>query len=343
MAAPGRDRARGQRQQRTTTAARRERSFAQPGSRAAHPSRRRGRGDGTSPPRALLTELDSRRPGGRATKALAQLDLAVGPQSDEERLAWLIELRGDTTRLASFRAEIDSIVDQPLSVRRTPALLAAPVATLFGSLNPNISAEDLHALFTALTTAPPAPRLVAELDRLAATVPADQVSVLPDGAAGGELGDAAASYLPLTDGRVQIVEYLVGLGLMITRVGLQDGALRAVTALHDDTRAVIVINSNHDRGVSDHVVRFTLAHELAHLVYDRLHARTLAVASGPWAPPGLEMRANGFAAGLLMPETLLRDLIAAWHCNPSAGNGPATPTPAQLHVTLEDGQRFLGV
>lgn len=92
----------------------------------------------------------------------------------------------------------------------------------------------------------------------------------------------------------------------MTAVPLGDGAVRAVTLLHHDGRAAIALNSSYERGVVDHVVRFSLAHELAPLLYDRAAGRRLAIASGPWTPRYVERRANGFAAGLLMPERLLR-------------------------------------
>ena len=42
------------------------------------------------------------------------------------------------------------------------------------------------------------------------------------------------------------------------------------------------------------------------MLFDRQSGRTLAQASGPWAPVEIEQRANAFAAMLLMPEPLLR-------------------------------------
>ena len=45
--------------------------------------------------------------------------------------------------------------------------------------------------------------------------------------------------------------------------------------------------------------RFTLAHELCHLIHDRGYGARLAIASGPWAPADVEQRANAFAAMLL--------------------------------------------
>jgi Zn-dependent peptidase ImmA (M78 family) len=83
----------------------------------------------------------------------------------------------------------------------------------------------------------------------------------------------------------------------------------------------VAVNSTYERGTAAHVVRFILAHELAHLVYDRAAAGRLAIASGTWTPPRIERRANGFAAGLLMPETLLRlhtDRDPGWPHEPAA-------------------------
>ena len=56
--------------------------------------------------------------------------------------------------------------------------------------------------------------------------------------------------------------------------------------------------------------RFTLAHELCHLLFDREQGRALAVASGPWAPRAIEQRANAFAAMLLMPASLVKRTLA---------------------------------
>ncbi|MGH3248264.1 MAG: ImmA/IrrE family metallo-endopeptidase [Trebonia sp.] len=55
--------------------------------------------------------------------------------------------------------------------------------------------------------------------------------------------------------------------------------------------------------------RFTIAHELCHLLLDREHGNELAIASGPWAPLDIERRAKAFAAAFLMPTWLLRDAI----------------------------------
>lgn len=56
--------------------------------------------------------------------------------------------------------------------------------------------------------------------------------------------------------------------------------------------------------------RFTLAHELCHLLLDREYGDELAIATGPWAPVAIEQRANAFAAAFLMPTWLLRNALA---------------------------------
>lgn len=259
--------------------------------------------------RALLAELVERGDAAdRAEDALRRLDSAQSPSRDDERLAWLVGLAGDTEALAGLREAIDdldpALADGPAD--QHGVLAAVPVATLFGSLTPNVAAEDVGRLIGVLRNAAAPPGLNETLDALAEKARADDFADLGDGEAGGELGDALADHLPQEDGRVDIAGFVDGLGITVTAVPLSDGAVRAVTLLHDDGRAAIALNSAYDRGTAAHVVRFSLAHELAHLIYDRAAGRRLAIASGPWTPRYVERRANGFAAGLLMPERFLR-------------------------------------
>ena len=70
-------------------------------------------------------------------------------------------------------------------------------------------------------------------------------------------------------------------------------------------------NDNHRSAGSARARRFTLAHELCHLLHDRSQGARLAMASGPWAPKAIEQRANAFAAWLLMPPESLNSAIAS--------------------------------
>ena len=264
--------------------------------------------------RGLLEELSMRSPAEQVARdLLVALDHATAAERADERLAWLVGLEGSTAGVAALRQELDELTATE-NVRTSDVdavMVATPVATLFGSLSPVVEHDDVQTMVSCLRQATPAPSLLRELDRLAAAYHADDYRVLPPGEAGGELGDGLSQELSESNGQLEIVRFLQDLGVTIARKSLSDARLRAVTLLHDDGRAVIVVNSSYEWGVDPHVVRFTLAHELAHLLYDRSRARVLALASGPWTPPSVERRANGFAAGLLMPERLLRAAVAA--------------------------------
>ncbi len=92
-----------------------------------------------------------------------------------------------------------------------------------------------------------------------------------------------------------------------TKIDLSDEDVRAVSVFGPTQRPHIFCNRRTRWGGSMEVERFTLAHELCHLLLDREYGDELAVATGPWAPPEIEQRANAFAAAFLMPTWLLRE------------------------------------
>jgi IrrE N-terminal-like domain len=138
--------------------------------------------------------------------------------------------------------------------------------------------------------------------------PEDQPSI-PAGPMGSALGDEA--WLQLADPNavpVDVEGILEQLGVQFGEVSLTDSTVRSVCMLSGSS-AAIGINPGFVRGDSLEVRRFSLAHELGHLLLDRDRAVELAIASGPWAPRDLERRANAFAAAFLMPSRLVERLL----------------------------------
>lgn len=182
------------------------------------------------------------------------------------------------------------------------------VALLFGSLAPSIDSSDVNVLLSSLhnsamraaTHALPSVELVREYS-------------LSSGEEGSLLGERAFEALVRDDTGVfvDIEAVLAGLHVSYEFHALSDPSTRGVSVVSNSFAPHIVVNSNYRRGVSNNVRRFTLAHELAHLLLDRDRSQQMAVASGPWAPKAIEQRANAFAAAFLMPERLLRSALEA--------------------------------
>src|SRR5712692_9450776 len=99
------------------------------------------------------------------------------------------------------------------------------------------------------------------------------------------------------------------LGIRVEEIALNDVDIRAVAIAGSHHFPAALINIKHDATRWRSGRRFTLAHELCHILFDREYGAKLALASGPWAPRDLERRANAFAAMLLMPPDLLAKVV----------------------------------
>lgn len=95
------------------------------------------------------------------------------------------------------------------------------------------------------------------------------------------------------------------LEIEIQEILLDTDNIRGVALAGHDFSPRIVVNQNHYFNQNESGRRFTIAHELCHVLFDRTRARRVAHASGPWAAPGIEQRANAFAAYLLMPRSFV--------------------------------------
>lgn len=94
------------------------------------------------------------------------------------------------------------------------------------------------------------------------------------------------------------------LEIAIQNVTLNDRSIRGVALAGENFKPSVAINQSY-RYQEPYPRRFTLAHELCHLLHDREHGKKLAIVSSPWAPVDIEKRANAFAAMFLMPTELI--------------------------------------
>jgi Zn-dependent peptidase ImmA (M78 family) len=115
----------------------------------------------------------------------------------------------------------------------------------------------------------------------------------------------------IDEGSVDVERLTHVLGVAVEEAEIRDASIRGVSFAGPQHRAGILINAVHEANAYPSGKRFTLAHELCHILFDREIGRRIAVASGPWAPRDIERRANAFAAMLLMPRDLVKEALAS--------------------------------
>lgn len=113
------------------------------------------------------------------------------------------------------------------------------------------------------------------------------------------------------DRPVDIDRMLHDFGVKTSEIELDDTTIRGVAVAGPNFQPSLLRNRRSPFNANLAGRRFTDAHELCHLLFDRAFGRHLAMASGPWAPRDIEQRANAFAAMLLMPIASINRTIAA--------------------------------
>ena len=182
-------------------------------------------------------------------------------------------------------------------------------ALMFGSASPTVSAEDIEVLAGVLTQlySSEAPEILADLVH---AEPLENSDARPWHQGYALADDVLEKLLLPKEGAdfIDIEGLCQDLGIRLGSLRLRDQSIRAVALAGPHYSPAIYLNEDHDTYRWPSGKRFSLAHELCHLLFDRSYGRRLALASGPWAPRDLERRANSFAAELLMPPALVRRL-----------------------------------
>lgn len=236
-----------------------------------------------------------------------------------------------------FPAELSGdIRDEVLGV--TGDALVVPgdrqAVLMFGSLSPTISDADARLLADKLVGLYSVHGDGSKLANECRSVPL-QNSDQRAWKQGYDLAEEFLESLELPIDRQQWIdvdEIYRDLDVSVEEIALDDAAIRAVAIAGPHQQPTVLINSTH-RFQDPERRRFTLAHELCHLLYDRSYGARLAIATGPWAPVDIEQRANAFAAMLLMPRTLLATAVSSLH-QPLAEEESVWEVANRLHTSF---------
>ena len=222
------------------------------------------------------------------------LESLLRPES--ERVQWLSPIPAVQQLAQGYLSNTASL---------TIAHIPAPV-TLFGSLSPNVSEKDVETLIGLMTTSSTeVSSSIAMVVELLTATPWEQ---------GYELAEiAAAKFVQYqNEDAVEIEGILSGIGVAVMEVELTDRGIRAVALCGAGWKPQIAVNQSCGRNTTPPGRRFTLAHELCHLLFDQEFGSPLAIASGPWAPKKIEQRANAFAAAFLIPSGRVQEHSGQW-------------------------------
>jgi hypothetical protein len=237
------------------------------------------------------------------------VEAATSPRQRErlELQAGLDEAWGDV--LAVLQAQPAEVQEAVLGVGQTGVAVEEPchAVLMFGSVSPNLGREDARTLTGKLIDLYSPSGEGEGLRRLVSALPAT-ANEDPPWEQGQRLAEWTLGELRLLEGdrdRIAVEDALSTLGVRIGTVELRDHGIRAVAVAGPRHRASVLSNVSHPTYVYPSGRRFTLAHELCHLIADRAYGMRLALASGPWAPRDIEKRANAFAAMFLMPPALV--------------------------------------
>lgn len=275
---------------------------------------------------AATQELGRRLPDSdRIARLATRLQNLSSAERTPQRMAWVVGLGDKFDRYVELQAEVEAALG-PVDVDVRQVLTGpgrgsdlvtygTPSARLlYGAFSPSTTTADVIKIASLLTDnfVPDATQWlealeVGELHTLDVTT-----RQLIPGEQGSRLGELASELLATsTESWVDVHRALADLGVQASQLELSDENIRAISVFGRTQRPHILRNPRTFWGASWPVERFTLAHELCHLLLDREWGEELAVASGPWAPLAIEQRANAFAAAFLMPSWLLGTAIAA--------------------------------
>ena len=216
-------------------------------------------------------------------------------------LSWYLDSSPEPKKLTeTFMNALKNLGRVPsLAEKSWWGTLSAEVA-MFGDLSPNISEQAAAILLAEYFGACTDTFGSDELNKLVSDKPAWATSSPWHNGYSLAL-DVLESVDPEPDASATQIEVMLEkLGVRVRELDLGEQGPRGVALAGDNLWPTILVNMDNVRN-KHRGKRFTVAHELCHILFDQSRARPLAHSSTPWASPSVEQRANAFAAMLLMP------------------------------------------
>jgi Zn-dependent peptidase ImmA (M78 family) len=233
----------------------------------------------------------------------AQWTALAGPATEGTAIAWYLDARpspGDLSKKLLRATQSLGIAMAANDNERWIGELSPQVA-MFGDLSPKISQAAATTLIVEYFNARSGDRATVHADGFDEGEPAWAVSSTWDNGYVLALDLLDEADPAPTAPKTQLERLLLNLGVRWKSVRLGEFGPRGVAMAGPDVVPTILVNQDHIANAG-RGIRFTLAHELCHILFDREKAKTLLHPSTPWAPPSVEQRANAFAAMLLMPR-----------------------------------------
>lgn len=235
----------------------------------------------------------------------AQLRELVAKRNKEDaetKLAWFLDSSDRPGRLYSLLHKGDSAVSKWTQDHLHDQVLApmVPAVAMFGALSPEISEEAAATLIGILMSSETDQEEPRELLRLTENIPAwGAASPYDDGyMLAREILEQVEPDPEETFTDVDNIVQSLNVKTIIEHLGAEGP--RGVAIAGPNYAPTIVVNKDSGFNV-DRGTRFTIAHELCHILFDRNKAKSIVHPSTPWAHPAVEQRANAFAAMFLMP------------------------------------------
>jgi Zn-dependent peptidase ImmA (M78 family) len=201
------------------------------------------------------------------------------------------------------------LVDEHVERGRPFIDVLSPAVAMYGGVSPRLNQADVEGLRSVLVETAGG----AEAAELAALV--SDARGAPLGVRPHEDGYRLAEELLEILGKpgdadfVDVRAICERLEIYVLERALVTDTIRGVALAGDGFRPTILVNTTSAFNANSLGRRFTIAHELCHVLHDRGRARRVAHVSGPWVAPGIEKRANAFGAFLLMPRSLVLRLL----------------------------------